>query len=361
MKKLYFVFIFISFAIVNFAQEVSVARQWDEVVLQAIRNDNARPTIHARNLFHIHAAIYDAWAIFDDTCKTYLIGQELNGFTSSFNGIQMPSNTLIAQEKAISYACYRMIVNRYQYSPNWVFTLAYANSLMNALGFSTAITSTDYSDGDPAKLGNYIAQQYIAYGNQDGSNQLLNYANQYYFPINSFLQPQFPGNPNMTNINHWQPLNLASFVDQNGFPGAPSQVALSPEWGNVKPFSLTAADKNTYYRDGAFWNVYKDPGPQPQLLPGDTASVEHPMIFGNLQVLIWSSHLTPDDNVMLDVSPGNICNVLNYPDSVSEYPSFYNLLQGGDSGLGRALNPYTGQPYTPQIVKRGDFTRVLAE
>ncbi|MFM2228550.1 MAG: hypothetical protein RL664_1893 [Bacteroidota bacterium] len=43
------------------AQEYSVARQWDEVVLQAIRNDNARPTIHARNLFHIHAAMYDAW------------------------------------------------------------------------------------------------------------------------------------------------------------------------------------------------------------------------------------------------------------------------------------------------------------
>ena len=86
------------------AQEFSVARQWDEVVLQAIRNDNARPTIHARNLFHIHAAMYDAWALFDDTAKTYLVGQSLNGFNSSFNGIQSPTNIQVAQEEAISYA-----------------------------------------------------------------------------------------------------------------------------------------------------------------------------------------------------------------------------------------------------------------
>ncbi|MFN4885425.1 MAG: DUF6851 domain-containing protein, partial [Bacteroidota bacterium] len=220
MKRLYALVIILLLCSFSNAQEVSVARQWNEVVLQAIRNDNARPTIHARNLFHIHAAMYDAWAIFDDTAKTYLIGQDLNGFTSNFNGIQTPSNPTIAQEKAISYACYRMITNRYQYSPNWVYTLSYANALMNGLGFSTAITSTDYSDGDAAKLGNYIAQQYIAYGNQDGSNQLLNYANQYYFPVNTFLQPQFGGNPTMTDINRWQPLNLATFVDQNGFPGA---------------------------------------------------------------------------------------------------------------------------------------------
>ncbi len=115
------------------AQEFSVARQWDEVVLLAIRNDNARPTIHARNLFHIHAAMYDAWALFDDTAKTYLVGQSLNGFNSSFNGIQSPTNIQVAQEEAISYAAYRMLINRYQYSPNYSNTLTMANFVM--LGF----------------------------------------------------------------------------------------------------------------------------------------------------------------------------------------------------------------------------------
>jgi hypothetical protein len=39
----------------------SVTRQWNEMLLDAIRLDFARPTIHARNLFHVSAAMYDAW------------------------------------------------------------------------------------------------------------------------------------------------------------------------------------------------------------------------------------------------------------------------------------------------------------
>jgi hypothetical protein len=359
--KFIFVFLFSISTFFSKAQEFSVARQWDEVVLQAIRNDNARPTIHARNLFHIHAAMYDAWALFDDTAKTYLIGQNLNGFNSAFNGFAEPADIQIAREKAISYAAYRMLINRYQFSPNWINTLTMANFVMLGLGNSTAITSTDYSDGDPAKLGNYIAAQYIAYGNQDGSNQLLNYTNQFYVPVNAPLQPVFPGNSTISDINRWQPLNLANFVDQNGFPGLPTPAALSPEWGNVRPFSLTEADKTIHFRDGNFWNVYKDPGPPPLLLPGDTATLDHPFVYGNVMVATWSSHLSPDDTTMVDISPAGVCNVLEYPETPEDYPQFYNLLEGGDNGLGRPNNPVTGEPYTPQLVKRGDFTRVLAE
>ena len=42
----------------------SVARQWNEQVLEAIRHDYARPTVHARNLFHVSVAMYDAWAAY---------------------------------------------------------------------------------------------------------------------------------------------------------------------------------------------------------------------------------------------------------------------------------------------------------
>ena len=47
--------------------EHSVARRWNEVMLQAIRNDFARPPIHARNLYHVTVAMWDAWAAYDDT------------------------------------------------------------------------------------------------------------------------------------------------------------------------------------------------------------------------------------------------------------------------------------------------------
>ena len=42
--------------------EHSVARQWNEVLLEAIRNDQARPTVHARNLFHSSIIMFDALA-----------------------------------------------------------------------------------------------------------------------------------------------------------------------------------------------------------------------------------------------------------------------------------------------------------
>ena len=40
----------------------SVARLWDEALLDAIRRDFPRPTVHARNLYHVSAAMWDAWA-----------------------------------------------------------------------------------------------------------------------------------------------------------------------------------------------------------------------------------------------------------------------------------------------------------
>ena len=55
------------------AQDHSVARIWNEQLLEAIRGDFARPTVHARNLFHVSTAMYDAWAVFDALAGWYCI------------------------------------------------------------------------------------------------------------------------------------------------------------------------------------------------------------------------------------------------------------------------------------------------
>ena len=54
----------------------SVARAWNEALLNAIRNDYARPTVHARNLFHASIAMYDAWAAFDGAGGTLSARQD---------------------------------------------------------------------------------------------------------------------------------------------------------------------------------------------------------------------------------------------------------------------------------------------
>ena len=71
MKKIIPLFFFLLLTIPVVSQTHSVAREWNEQLLFAIRNDFARPTVHARNLFHTSIAMYDAWAVFSDEAETF--------------------------------------------------------------------------------------------------------------------------------------------------------------------------------------------------------------------------------------------------------------------------------------------------
>ena len=88
----------------TFAQH-SVARQWNEALLETIGHDYADPTIQARNLFHTSIALYDAWAAYDDGLEQpYLLGQTVGGFT----GCASPRDVEAARHQAMSYAAYRL-------------------------------------------------------------------------------------------------------------------------------------------------------------------------------------------------------------------------------------------------------------
>ncbi|GIV33379.1 MAG: hypothetical protein KatS3mg031_0914 [Chitinophagales bacterium] len=339
----------------------SVARKWNEALLNAIRKDYARPTVHARNLFHLSAAMYDAWAAYDSVAVPYLLGDTVGSFFCPFSGVNTPADMQAAREEAISYAAYRLLKHRFRTSPNSSLTMAAVDSLFLALGYDSSYHSTNYTD-TPAALGNYIAQQYIGFGLQDGSNEQNNYANTYYQPRNPPLIPVLPGNPSIQDPNLWQPLTLDIFIDQSGniIPGNTPEF-LSPEWGDVQPFSLRDSDRTIHIRDANPYLVYLDPGPPPLLdtASGGGLSEEYKWTFA--LVAIWSSMLDPSDSVMWDISPGSIGNLQHYPTTIPDQRNFYDLLGGGDYSPGHSLNPKTGLPYVPQIVPRGDYTRVLAE
>ena len=95
----------------------SVARDWNEEMLHAIRNDFARPTVHARNLFHGAIAMYDAWAIFNDTATPVLLGNTFQGFSVAYDPLPMPSNPDEATHEVMSYALYRLMQHRFKDSP----------------------------------------------------------------------------------------------------------------------------------------------------------------------------------------------------------------------------------------------------
>ncbi|UOY05898.1 FG-GAP-like repeat-containing protein [Muricauda sp. SCSIO 64092] len=341
----------------------SIARVWNEALLDAIRGDFARPTIHARNLFHTSAAMYDAWAILNNT-KTYLIGNEVHGFRNQFAGFEPDSDNLEQNlNTVISHAAYRILSHRFRNSPSAQSTLAKFNLLMDQLGHDRSMVSVNYVTGNPAALGNFIAETYIDYGNQDGSREQTGYNNAHYEPINSPLAPILPGNPNITDPDRWQSLSLDTFIDQSGnlIEGETIDF-LSPEWGNVSPFAMANDVVTTYTRNGNDYKVYNDPE-APPYINSSNPRLSEAYKWGFSLVSVWSAHLDPADGVLWDISPRSIGNldIQSFPTDYSDYPNFYKLLEGGDIGQGYSTNPITGMAYDTQMAPRGDYARVLAE
>jgi hypothetical protein len=365
MKRITLSFI-LFLAFFQFTQaQYSVARKWNNVLIQVIQEDLARPPVQARNLFHVSMAMYDAWAAYDAVAKPYLLGKTVGGIYYPFTGVApaAPASLLEAKRnKAISYAAYRVIASRFVNSPNWGTSLSRINLLMSQLGYATTYTGTDYTNNDAADLGNYIGQKVIEMGLADGARQAQNYQPLNYAPTNSLLYVANSGNPIMQDPNRWQPLYITGAVDQSGNVIPPTQKFVCPEWGKVLPFAMNPASATIYMRNGGTYPVYYDPGAPPKLDTVDATNQSSlDFKWGHTMVAAWSSHLDPNDATMMDISPKGLGNVTTYPTTLAGQQSFYNFANGGDIGTGYTMNPITGTPYTPQIVKRGDFTRIISQ
>ena len=362
------------FSIQANAQEHSVAREWNELNLFGIRNDFARPTITARNLWHVSAGMYDAWAAYDLISQPYFLGNTVGGNFIPFNGVVIPGTPgeiQAAREEAVSYAAYRILSHRYGNLPstNEIAVLDAFDQYMNELGYATDVSSVDYENDGPAALGNYIAAEIIAFGFLDGSFEEDGYDNQYYESIHDGedydLVTSFPGNPDMLDPNRWQPLTLIVAIDQLGNP-LPINTPdfLSPEWGNVVPFSLTEDDKTIFARDENIYQVYCDPGaPAYMDYEGFENGITDDYKWNHAMVAVWSSLLDQDNGIMIDASPNGIGNVGAYPEtnSIEDLSQFYNYFEGLDGSQGHDINPSTGMSYDSQMVPLGDYGRVLAE
>ena len=223
--------------------EWSVARRWNEATLDAIRRALPAPTVHARNLFHTSAAMWDAWAAYDPQASGYFVKEK-----------HTAANVAAARNEAISYAAFRVLTSRYIKAVGGAESLSEFDDVMDSLCYPLTLTTTE---GDsPAALGNRIAAATIAYGLADGSNQANGYAAPDYKPVNAPLVVNKSGTT-MVDPNRWQPLQLEHMISQNGIPIVNGvQQAIGPQWGHVKGFALPA---------GGTDGVPMDPGPPPQL------------------------------------------------------------------------------------------------
>jgi hypothetical protein len=280
----------------------------------AIRRDLPRPTVHARNLYHLSAAMWDAWAAYDATADGVFVREK---YTAADVGA--------ARAEALSYAAYRVLVHRYAKATGGTVSANCFRAFMERLGYNPddAVTTGE----SPRALGNRIAQTIISFGADDGANEQQDYADTTgYTFVNPPLVLEEPG-VRMTDPIAWQPLNLASAVTQNGIiTTAGVQGYIGAHWRNVKPFAMRRPEGG---------GLYHDPGPPP--------AFNDAMRGYLVDVLRKSSWLASEE--LIDTSPAGMGN---------------NSL-GANDGAGYALNPVTNQPYTPRLVRRADFGRVLAE
>ena len=303
--------------------------------MHAISIDTARPTVHARNLFSLSTAMYDAWAAYDPVSAQYVHHEKV----STLGSIDA------ARDETLSYAAYNIILHRFVTGPAGVGpgkaeTLLNIRSQMEGLGYNPDFTST--LGDSPAALGNRIAQSVINQSLADGSNEAGNYATPagMYVPVNAPLNFEEPGTA-MVDPNRWQALHfLGGRIDQFGRPiNEATQRHLTPFWGDVTPFAMTAADRSLN-------GVYHDQGTPPGL---NDRPDEDRFKSDALMLIRLSAELDPSDGVMIDISPASRGNT---PDS--PFTESYDQ-------VGYTANPYTGLPYEPEVIKRGDFGRIMAE
>jgi hypothetical protein len=302
--------------VVQIAKDKSIARRWDEQALAAIRLDLPRPTVHARNLFHVSAAIWDAWAAYDTVGKGVFVRER-----------QRADNVDDARKKAISYAAFGILMDRYKSAVGGPVTVACLGAVMRDLGYDPADTH-DKGD-DPIAVGNRIAHRIIEATANDGSNQAHDYAD-----TTGFVSPNTPlvyDEPGaaMKDPNVWQKLNLSVAATQNGIVlPAGEQTYIGALWDGVTTFAGKRPSSDVPWGGS---------GPAPK--------VGAAMKGWITEIIRKESQLDPSDGATMDVSPG----------------AYGHNSLGANDGKGWRLNPVTGKPYAPQIVLRADFGRVMAE
>jgi hypothetical protein len=297
---------------------LSMARRWNEVLLDAIRRDIPNPPVHARNLYHLGAAMWDAWAAYDPAADGVFYAQK-----------HTAPDVAPARDAAIAHAAFGLLRHRYSevLAVGAKVSQDCFRKQLEGLGLDPANTSVE--GDEPAAVGNRVAAAIIAAGKTDGSNEDGRYAD-----TTGYARTQPPlvvddprvrvGDPAV-----WQELTLLEAETQNGIPvDAGVQTYVGAQWREVTPFAMVRSAPGT---------LYHDPGPAPAFDARTRAEA--------VDILVRHSKLDPALEETIDISPS----------------AYGNNPLGTNDGRGHPMNPVTGQPYAPNVVKLGDFARVLAE
>jgi hypothetical protein len=223
----------------NIAARNTVVTRWNLRALEAICKARPMPTIVSRELFLLHAAIYDAWAAYHASAKPLYAEP----------GLRRPlsEHTEAAKAEAISFAALEVLVELYPADVADFFDQLHREGLDVA-------AFVEPTAGTPAWVGIQAADAALDRRSRDGANADGGYADTSgYRPAN---EPAEGGDA--TDPNRWQPLIVTDFDPALRPPGfvldppwfdplsygrfAP-QMFITPQWPRVEPFALAGSDQ----------------------------------------------------------------------------------------------------------------------
>ncbi len=301
---------------------MSAARAWNEAALNAIRLDDPEPTVHARNLYHLSAAMWEVWAGFEDGNPSSLFGAAPPVSLDDSNGRNVGQADQ-ARVQALHAAAFTLLSSRYR---NAVGASDVASELQDTLtlwcGLDAVAQILDPPDGSAAAYGVATAEAILTASIDDGSLERLDYEDVSYQAVNQPLVMSDVEYRAMADPAKWQPLSLDVAISQNGIP-QPSgpQLYIGPQWGSVTGFALNRADQQDGSDDETA-GLPIDPGPPP-IVPSELFSEE-------LLAVIEASAALAVGQATVDIAP-----------------------DGND--------PVTGDAYPENIVDQADYSRVIAE
>lgn len=228
-----------------FAVKLSVGAQWNELMLAAISDGTAFPTITSHQMFMVSAAMFDAYTMYTEESTPYAMSDRL----------RRPVEEHIEANKqaAVSQAAYQMLIYLF---PNYEAKTGNFRRYLTELGLAAASAVGERPEG----VGYAAALAIII--QREGDDSYVEY--NYNLPRSARLNqvPYSPTNeadPGSINgifgskfdLNHWQPLRVANgtSTDQFQHPKVDlldpatyrDQRFSTPHWKDVVPFSLVTS------------------------------------------------------------------------------------------------------------------------
>lgn len=239
-----------------FAAQLSVGAQWNELMLAAIRDGTAFPTITSHQLFMVSVAMFDAYAMYTEVSEPFAMSSKLRR--------PIEEHTDENRQAAVSQAAYQMLSYLF---PNYEAKSGNFRVYLSDLGLAPTAAVSELPEG----IGYAAALAIIVKREGDDSFVEYNYQLPLFGKLN--LEKYITRNeadPDSilgiygTNFdpNRWQPLRVANGksldqfnnpqIDDSDSKTFQDQQFLTSHWRDVVPFAMTTsaqfrADPPPYY------------------------------------------------------------------------------------------------------------------